>query len=133
MVTLVGCVTLQEPVCLVTALVAHGNLRDYLNYIRAKVNSSSDIKPTSLGALCFSGSMQVCVCVCVCVRSWINAYRRTGFNCDNLLIANCEFLLCLQLLETQSHPIYSIPHKPCEKPTQSINSQFRLQMTKRNH
>ena len=32
-VTLVGCVTLQEPVCLVTALVAHGNLRDYLNYI----------------------------------------------------------------------------------------------------
>ena len=46
-VTLVGCVTLQEPVCLVTALVAHGNLRDYLNYIRAKVSSSSDIRQTS--------------------------------------------------------------------------------------
>ena len=41
--------------------------------------------------------------------------------------------MCLQLLETQSYPIYSVPHEPREKQMQSINSQFRLQMTKRNN
>ena len=57
----------------------------------------------------------------------------TGFNCENLLIANCEFLLCSQLLETQLYPIYREPYKPHEKQMQSINLQFCLQMTKHNN
>ena len=49
-------------------------------------------------------------------------YRRTCFNCENVLIANCEFLLCWQLPETESYPIYSVPYEPCEKQMQSINT-----------
>ena len=59
--------------------------------------------------------------------------RRTGFNCENLLIVNCEFLLCSQLLKMQSYPIYIVSYEPCEKQTQLINSQFHLQMTKCNN
>ena len=66
----------------------------------------------------------------LCV-AWMK-YRRTGFNCENLLIANCELLLCSQLLEMQLY-IYSAPHEPGEKQTQSINSHFHLQMTKRSN
>ena len=33
-------------------------------------------------------------------------YRRTGFICENLLIANCEFLLCSQLLETYNRILF---------------------------
>ena len=40
------------------------------------------------------------------------------FNCENLLIADCEFLLWLQLLEMQLYPIYSVPYEPREKRTQ---------------
>ena len=68
MVNLVGCVTLQEPVCLVTALVTHGNLRDYLNYIRAKVNSLSDVEQTLLSAFHLTVNTHVCKCVYVCVH-----------------------------------------------------------------
>ena len=48
-------------------------------------------------------------------------YRRTGFICGNLLIVNYKFLLCSQLLESQSYPIFSKPHEPREKQMQSIN------------
>ena len=32
----------------------------------------------------------------------VNSYHRTGFNCDNLLIANCESFQSSQLIETQN-------------------------------
>ena len=39
--------------------------------------------------------------------------RRTGFNCENVLIANCEFLLSSQLLEMQeqSYTINNYHHR----------------------
>ena len=46
-VNMVGCVTLQEPLCLITEYVPYGDLLSYLKYQRKKV--------------------YVCVCVCVCV------------------------------------------------------------------
>ena len=36
-VTLVECVTIEEPIRLVTALVRYGNLHEYLTYVRNKV------------------------------------------------------------------------------------------------
>ena len=69
---------------------------------------------------------------------WIAAHTHPAVglvlqcSCENLLIANYEFLLCSQLLETRSYPIYSIPYEPHEKQTQSVDSQFCLQMTKCN-
>ena len=37
-VNMVGCVTLQEPLCLITEFVPHGNLLDYLRNRRKKVS-----------------------------------------------------------------------------------------------
>ena len=39
-VALVGCVTLQEPIVLVTSLVTHGDLHKYLQYIRKNVSTT---------------------------------------------------------------------------------------------
>ena len=36
-VNLVGCVTIQEPLCLITEFVPHGDLLDYLRNQRKKV------------------------------------------------------------------------------------------------
>ena len=38
-VNMVGCVTLQEPLCLITEFVPHGDLLDYLRNQRKKVGS----------------------------------------------------------------------------------------------
>ena len=38
-VNMVGCVTLQEPLCLITEFVPHGDLLDYLRNQRKKVRS----------------------------------------------------------------------------------------------
>ena len=45
---------------------------------------------------CCSVSMKIPVC----------KYHGTGFNCENVLIVICKFLLCLQPLETQSYHLY---------------------------
>ena len=37
-VNMVGCVTLQEPLCLITEFVPHGDLLDYLRKQRKKVS-----------------------------------------------------------------------------------------------
>jgi serine/threonine protein kinase len=37
-VNLVGCVTIQEPLCLITEFVPHGDLLDYLRNQRKKVH-----------------------------------------------------------------------------------------------
>lgn len=37
-VNMVGCVTLQEPLCLITEFVPHGDLLDYLRNQRKKVS-----------------------------------------------------------------------------------------------
>ena len=36
-------------------------------------------------------------------------YRRTGFNCENLIIANCEFFLSSQTFDSQTYSINSPP------------------------
>ncbi len=36
-VNMVGCVTLQEPLCLITEFVPHGDLLDYIRNQRKKV------------------------------------------------------------------------------------------------
>ena len=36
-------------------------------------------------------------------------YRRTGFNCDNLIIANCEFFYSSQTFDSQTYSINSPP------------------------
>jgi len=49
-VSLIGCVTIQEPLCLITELLKYGDLRSYLHTIRNLVsilienNSMSGIK-----------------------------------------------------------------------------------------
>ena len=45
---------------------------------------------------CACVRVRVCACVCACVcdnetQDIIEEYLRTGFNCENLIIANCEF------------------------------------------
>ena len=40
-VNMVGCVTLQEPLCLITEFVPHGDLLDYLRNQRKKVYSDT--------------------------------------------------------------------------------------------
>ena len=42
-VNMVGCVTLQEPLCLVTEFVPYGDLLSYLNYQRRKVREQDII------------------------------------------------------------------------------------------
>ena len=32
----------------------------------------------------------------------VRGYRRSGFNCEYLLIANCEYFLCSQLIDSQT-------------------------------
>ena len=51
-------------------------------------------------------------------------YRRTGFKCENLIIANYKCLLRLQLLEMQLYPIYSPPCEPCARQMLLLNMQF---------
>ena len=50
--------------------------------------------------VCVRACVRAHACVCMCVRACvcdnetqdiIEEYRRTGFNCENLIIANCEF------------------------------------------
>ena len=36
-------------------------------------------------------------------------YRRTGFNCENLIIANCEFFYSLPTFDSQAYSIISPP------------------------
>ena len=48
-VNMIGCVTLQEPVCLVTEFVKYGDLLTYLSTVRRMVR------------------VRVCVCVYACV------------------------------------------------------------------
>ena len=38
-----------------------------------------------------------------------NIYRRTGFNCENLIIANCEFFQSSQTFDSQTYSINSPP------------------------
>ena len=40
----------------------------------------------------------------------LNMYRRTGFNCENLIIANCEFFYSSQTFDSQKIS-YAIVHK----------------------
>ena len=54
-VNMVGCVTLQEPLCLITEFVPYGDLLSYLKQQRKKVLS-----------VCVCACV-VCVCVCLCV------------------------------------------------------------------
>ena len=37
----------------------------------------------------------------IMVRAELEWYRRTGFKCEYLLIANCEFFKTLQLIDSQ--------------------------------
>ena len=64
-VTLVGCVTIQEPVCLVTALVTHGSLLDYLKYVRDKVNLILALQVTLLSVCPLCAYVYVCLCYIV--------------------------------------------------------------------
>lgn len=41
-VNMVGCVTIQEPLCLITEFVKHGDLLSYLKSIRNMVSRSND-------------------------------------------------------------------------------------------
>ena len=41
-VNMVGCVTLQEPLCLITEFVPHGDLLEYLRSQRKKVHRASE-------------------------------------------------------------------------------------------
>ena len=44
-VNMVGCVTLQEPLCLITEFVPYGDLLSYLKYQRKKVGMESVEQP----------------------------------------------------------------------------------------
>ena len=44
-VNMVGCVTLQEPLCLITEFVPYGDLLSYLNYQRRKVREQHSYLP----------------------------------------------------------------------------------------
>lgn len=48
-VNLVGCVTIQEPLCLITEFVPHGDLLDYLRNQRKKVNCNNYVHVTNNG------------------------------------------------------------------------------------
>ena len=52
-VNMVGCVTLQEPLCLITEFVPYGDLLSYLKYQRKKVGIES-VYYSALGMLNFS-------------------------------------------------------------------------------
>ena len=52
-VNMVGCVTLQEPFCLITEFVPYGNLLEYLRSQRKKVRTSQAIRGQDK---CFSGT-----------------------------------------------------------------------------
>ena len=52
-VNMVGCVTLQEPLCLITEFVPYGDLLSYLKYQRKKVG----IESMYYGALCMLNSL----------------------------------------------------------------------------
>ena len=52
--------------------------------------------------------VRVCACVCACVcdnetQDIIEEYCRTGFNCENLIIANCEFFYSSQSFDSQTY------------------------------
>ena len=51
-VNMVGCVTLQEPLCLITEFVPHGDLLSYIRANRKKV------------------SLRICMCVCLFSIPW---------------------------------------------------------------
>ena len=38
-----------------------------------------------------------------------DSYRRAGFNCDNLIIANCEFFYSSQTFDFQTYSVNSPP------------------------
>ena len=48
-VNLVGCVTIQEPLCLITEFVPHGDLLDYLRNQRKKVNCNNCVHVANNG------------------------------------------------------------------------------------
>ena len=60
-VNMVGCVTLQEPICLITELVPYGDLLSYLKYQRKKV----------CVCVCVRERERVSECVCTCERECV--------------------------------------------------------------
>ena len=57
-VNLVGCVTIQEPLCLITEYVPHGDLLDYLRNQRKKVHNMMRCVHVQCPGLLTQGDMQ---------------------------------------------------------------------------
>ena len=43
--------------------------------------------------------MEICVSHSTSILPFLVIYRRTGFKCEHVIIANCDFSPCVQLLE----------------------------------
>ena len=50
-VNMVGCVTVQEPLCLITEFLPYGDLLTYLKYQRKKVSTHIIVCPLALSGL----------------------------------------------------------------------------------
>ena len=96
-VNMIGCVTLQEPVCLVTEFVIYGDLLTYLTTIRRLVSSYPHSCTTSFVALDILSSVNPCQSESICVQldhsmlSWIILYQalyQAESTCVNLFQMN---------------------------------------------
>ena len=72
-VNMIGCVTIQEPLCLITEFVKHGDLLSYLQSIRKMVSI-----------------MYVCMYMCMYICMYVSFFGgwTVGFRYDNVVLAS---------------------------------------------